>query len=783
MPAQLVPVPIAQVVVEDSFWGPKMRVWREVTIPDCLGKFEKDGALDNFDKVREGLGGKHSGPPWYDGLVYELIRGCADFLAAKRDAKLERRLDDYIERIATAQLRDPAGYLNTYTQLERPAHRWGLNGGDDNWQHDIYNAGAMVEAAVHYYRATGKTRLLECAVRLANHMADIMGPPPRRNVVPGHSLGEEALVKLYRLFLDDPALKARMPVPVNEQRYLALAEFWIENRGNHEGRKSYGTYAQDHAPVLQQETIEGHAVRATLLCAGLVAAGIENGRSDYLAAARRLWQNMVQRRMYIIGGLGSIAGHEGFGPDYELPNNGYLETCAAIGAAFFHHNMNLALKEARYVDELERALYNAVLPGVSLKGDSYFYENPIEAGPKRQRWSWHGCPCCPPMFLKLMGALPGYIYAQDANAVYVNLFVGSRANLTLDGLNLTLRQTTRYPWDGAITLAVEPDHPREFAVNLRLPAWCATPTLRVNGRAMADLATARGYARIQRVWKRGDVLELSLPMPVERIKANPKVEANLGRVALQRGPLVYCVEATDHGGQVRHLVLPPHTPLVPRHRAGLLGGITVLEGTGLALYRTAWPEQLYLPASRVPGVTNIPLLAIPYFANANRQPGEMQVWIAETPQQALPRLAPTVASLARVSASHCFTNDTVSALNDQVEPRGSDDKSIPRFTWWDHRGTREWVQYDFDRLTRVGAAEVYWWDERRINAHCRVPSSWRLLFLSGTQWKPVVGVSSWGTAMDRFNRVEFEAVETRALRLEVELQAGWSGGILEWRVE
>ncbi len=322
---RLSPLPIQQVVVQDDFWSPKFSVWREVTIPDCLAKFEKDGALTNFDKIRDGKGGEHGGPPWYDGLIYEMIRGCADFLAAKPDPQLEARLDGYIDRIAAAAAKDPDGYVNTFTQLKEPTHRWGLNGGNDVEQHDVYNAGALVEAAVHYYRATGKTRMLQVATRLANHMADVMGPPPKKNVVPGHSLPEEALVKLYLLFRDSPDLKSQIPVPVDEQRYLKLAEFWIENRGNHDGRsfgKFGGTYAQDHKPVLEQETIEGHAVRATLLCTGLAATANVNGREDYLVAARRLWENMVQRRMYVIGGLGAVAGHEGFGPDYELPNNG-----------------------------------------------------------------------------------------------------------------------------------------------------------------------------------------------------------------------------------------------------------------------------------------------------------------------------------------------------------------------------------------------------------------------------------------------------------------------------
>ncbi len=659
-PHLLTPVPVQQVLIEDDFWSPKLTVWREITIPDCLAKFEKDGALANFDKIRDGAGGDHGGPPWYDGLIYEMIRGCADFLASKPDPALEARLDGYIERIAAAAAKDPDGYLNTYTQLKEPLHRWGLNGGNDQWQHDVYNASAMIEAAVHYYRATGRTRLLETAARLANHMADVMGPSPKKNVVPGHSLGEEALVKLYLLFREMPQLKSRMPVPVDEQRYLALAEFWIENRGNHEGRASYGPYGQDDQPVLRQQTIEGHAVRATLLCAGLVAAANVNGREDYFTAARRLWDNMVLRRMYITGGLGAVAGYEGFGPDYALPNNGYLETCAAVGAGFFHQNMNLAFADARYADELERALFNGILSGVSLKGDAYFYENPLEADEKRTRWAWHGCPCCPPMFLKIMGALPGCIYAQEPGAVFVNQFIGSLAKLTVNGVPLSLRQTTRYPWDGDVKFAVEPEREADFAINVRLPGWCREPRLQVNGSPLAAFEKVRGYARLQRTWRRGDVIELSLPMPARRVQANPKVEADIGRMAIERGPLVYCLEAVDNGGHVRNIVIPPEAPLDAQYRPDLLGGATVIDGPALALTQEAWPDALYASSASVPGVTKVRFTAIPYYANANRQAGEMRVWMAEAADKAEP--LPAVGR-AREAAITVRANQTLHAVS------------------------------------------------------------------------------------------------------------------------
>jgi DUF1680 family protein len=548
-----------------------------------------------------------------------MIRACGDFLVTERDPALEARLDGYVERIAAAAARDPDGYLNTHTQLVEPEHRWGTNDGNDNWQHDVYNAGGMVEAAVHYYQATGKTRLLSVATQLANHMCDFMGPPPRHNVVPGHSIAEEAMVTLYLLYRAQPELKQQMPVPVDEERYLRLAEFWIENRGHHEGRRAFGSYGQDHQPVLEQETIEGHAVRATLLCTGLVATALVNGRTDYLTAARRLWDNMVRRRMYITGGLGAVAGHEGFGADYELPNDGYLETCAAVGAGFFHHNLNLATAEAQYADELERTLYNGVVCGVSLTGENHFYENPLE-GEGRRRWAWHNCPCCPPMFLKIMGALPGYIYAQDSGGVYVNLFLGSQADIDVSGTAVRLAQATGYPWDGKIRVEVSPERPAEFAVNLRLPGWSrrdepdtalyrrlgdmdgAEFELRVNGQTVGAPEIVRGYVRLQRRWQTGDVIEFHLPMPVQRMVAHPLVKADAGRVALMRGPLVYCVE-TFEDVSTQEFRLPSQARLTAEHCPDLLGGVTVVHTPGLD--------------------------AIPYYSNANRAPAHMRVWLPQ----------------------------------------------------------------------------------------------------------------------------------------------------------
>ncbi len=631
---RLTTVPISQVTIDDPFWSPKLEVWQQVTLQDCFSKFDRDGAFTNFDRVRLGETGDHGGPPWYDGLIYEMIRASADFLAAHPDPELEKQVDGYIDRIAAAANRSPDGYIETWTELMAPNHRWGLNGGDDLWQHDLYNAGALIDAGVHWYRATGRTDLLRVAVGMADDLCEKMGPPPKVNQVPGHPLGEEALVNLYLLFREQPQLKAQMRGRVDEEDYLKLAEFWIDDRGNHRGRSlNWGSYAQDDLPVFEQQEMEGHAVRDGLLCAGLAAAGNVTGRADYLTTAQRLWDNMVQCKMYVTGGLGALPNIEGFGADYYLPNQtAYCEICAAAAGGFFDRNMNLTFADARYADALERELFNGALVGVSLKGDRYFYDNPLEVDGEHERWSWNPCPCCPPMFLKLMSGLPGYIYAQEPGAVYVNQFISSHATLTINNTHVNLRQTTRYPWDGRIKLSVEPGQAADFTIYIRWPGWCArAPRLTVNGRAVENPEAIHGYARLQRTWRTGDVVELSLPMTAQCFQANPKVESDLGRVAIRRGPLVYCLEAVDNGGHVRNLSIPRRGKFQVLWRPDLLGGVDIIKGQAVSLEQPSDGSNaaLNLPSSKTIVRKNVRFTAVPYYAQDNRQPGEMEVWVAE----------------------------------------------------------------------------------------------------------------------------------------------------------
>lgn len=638
---QLTPLPIQAVTIEDSFWSPKRKVWQEITIPDCFTKFENDrgGAFNNFDRVRDGKLDGHAGPPWYDGLIYEMIRGSSDFLAAKADPDLENRLDGYIARIAAAQDRDPKGYLNTWTQLQHPNQRWGLNGGNDGYQHEMYNVGALCEAAVHYYQATGKTRLLKAAARLANYTCDQIGPSPKYELVPNHAIVEEAFANLYLLFRERPELKREMPGAVDEHRYLELAQYWVEARGHQrKDQPSYGAYNQDQKSVFEQTTIEGHAVRAALFCASVAALAGVNGGDDYRKAAIRLWGNMVGKKMYVTGGVGATAAGEAFGNDYVLPNDGYLETCGAVGAAFFARNLNLLTGDACYADALERELYNGALAGVSLAGNSYTYVNPLEASHGNSRWSWNGCPCCPPMFLKLMGAMPSYIYAQDKRGIYVNLFVGSRAQIQVAGQKVVIKQATGYPRDGDVKITVEPAKTSEFDLHMRIPGWCQGPSspddlyqvanrwpegavcLKVNGKTIEKPEIVRGYATVHRRWKSGDVAQLTLNMSVRPIKANAHVEADKGRMALLRGPLVYCFEGADNGGAVKNLAIPEETIFTPQYRSGVLGGVIVLQATATGLFQTPAKTTVSVPFK---------VTATPYYANANRGSCQMQVWMPQ----------------------------------------------------------------------------------------------------------------------------------------------------------
>jgi DUF1680 family protein len=651
LPGQVRPLNLENVKIQDAFWSPKLKTWDSKTVYDVFDKLEgqyvpdrpdlvedlkKSGrtlnAFLNFDLVAQGKSNinQHDGPPWYDGLVYETIRGAADLLVAYPDPKLEQKIDKYILRIAAAQAANKDGYVNTYTTLMRPAQEFGLNGGDERWQHDIYNAGMLMEAAVHYYKATGKTKLLDVAVRFANYICLQMGPDPKRNIIPGHGGPEEAMLKLYQLFKADPALKSKVTVPVNEQEYYAMVKFWIEDRGHYANadgsnpRTNFGAYNQDHMPVLEQQTLEGHAVRATLLATGVAATALENHDPKYIQTANNYWNNMVGKRMFITGGQGAIADDEKFGPDYFLPESAYLETCASMGSAFFSQRMNEMQSDGKYMDEFERVIYNNMLSSVSQDGDHYHYENPLIAT-RHPRWAWHSCPCCPPMFLKLVGALPQYIYAQDDKNIFVNLFIGSDAEVDLDKRKVFLKQETEYPWKGKTKVTVNPETPGTFVISIRIPGWATGKenpfdlytssvsgkvSLKVNGQSVA-VNPANGYAAISRNWTKGDVVELDLPMQPRLVSPHPEVKTIAGKMAIASGPVIYALEGLDNPDMTKSGIFKDAKMQVT-FRSDLMGGINVISGK--ATNGASAP---------------ITFTAIPFYATGNRGTYPYQVWLAK----------------------------------------------------------------------------------------------------------------------------------------------------------
>ena len=562
---------VHEVKVSDPMWTPLMDRAKSITVPDVLDKFEgkrhttqeggdnnwspdkgksdtavretQKDAFRNFDLVAQGhVGdGHHVGFPWFDGLIYESITGISDLLLHYPDKALEERIDAYIDRIAAAQDADRTGWLNTYTTLEENDHRWGEHGGNLRWQHDVYNDGCLVEAGVHYYRATGKTKLLEVALRNANYMYDFM-VAAGRNIVPGHALPEDALIQLWQLCQDEPKLGAKLHTPVYPDHYRTLAAYWLEQRGHVEGRSPLQQYAQDDKPFSEMTTIEGHAVRATLHATGLADMALAGGDKRYAETAKRLWDNMVGCRMFITGGVGAIHEDEKFGPDYYLPSDAYLETCAAIGAGLFSWRMNALTGEARYVDVLERILFNSVPAAVSLSGEQYTYQNPLNAD-RMNRWAWHDCPCCPPMWLKMLGQLPAMIYGTSRQTLYVNLFVGSEATLDVPGTGkVHVKQTVDWQ-QGEIRLNAMPlRRGAKLTVKVRIPSWCGGAEL-PTGLYRSNLSGQddTGY----RTFPLGES-SLRLDLSPRVVTADSRVRQLSGLGSLASGPFVYALERIDN---------------------------------------------------------------------------------------------------------------------------------------------------------------------------------------------------------------------------------------------
>ncbi len=753
----LLPLPLQKVEVGGPFWGPRLETNASATLGACLHQCRITGRIRNFAVAAGLVLGKHEGYFFNDSDVYKVLEGGAYILARHPDSPYRKQMERVIDLVGAAQERD--GYLNTFVQVVKPGGRWK----NVRFGHELYCAGHLFEAGDAWFRATGEVKLLGVAERFARNIRSVFGPRGRHDP-PGHEEIELALFKLWRL--------------TGNRDYLDLARFFLEQRGRPGGHKLYGEYAQDTVPVRKLREVHGHAVRAMYLFCGMTDLYAVTGDPALKEALDSLWTDLTERKMYVTGGIGSSGGNEGFTGPYDLPNDAaYCESCAAVGLALWAERMFRTSGEARYLDVLERVLYNGLLSGVSWSGDKFFYRNPLGSRGDIHRKDWYACACCPPNLLRYIASLPQRIYARRGDRVYLALYAESSVEAPLDGGSVRIAQETRYPWDGRVKVHVDPAEGKQsFELLCRVPGWCGGKArFHLDGKPVHP-PLVKGFASFRREWKRGDTLELEFPMEIRRVHADPRVAADRGRTALARGPLVYCLEACDNGGRARNLVLPPGAPLEARFEKGLFGGTVVIEGPAEAVLEKG--GKRVLAATR--------LEAIPYSLWDNRAPGEMVVWIpedpllAETPGEKGIR---TVFDGVVIRASHVFGGDRLTALRDGVLPRNSSDGTVPRFTWWPRKGSVQWVEYGFQELKRVSGTEVYWFDDGPSGG-CRVPASWRLLYKKGGKWVPVelLPGEKYGTRRDGMVRVRFRPVSSRNFRLEVKLKKGFSGGILEWRL-
>lgn len=629
-------VPFTSVKLTDNFWLPRIKTNHTVTIPASFARCESTGRIKNFEMAAAGSGKFCTVYPFDDTDIYKTIEGASFSLSLYPDKKLELYIDSLIVKIKAAQ--EPDGYLYTARTINPSApHHWA---GAQRWEkeremsHELYNSGHLYEAAAAHYQATSKRNLLDIALQNADLVCSVFGPD-KKHVAPGHQVVEMGLVKLYRI--------------TGKQEYLNTAKYFIEERGHYTGYDiksrdpwKNGAYWQDHKPVTEQYEAVGHAVRAGYLYAAMADIAALTNDKKMLTAIDSIWNNVVSKKIYVQGSIGAVGDGERFGGNYELPNNtAYNETCAAIANVYWNHRMFLLHGDAKYMDILEKTLYNGLISGVGMDGKSFFYTNAMEiknsyhhGDMEGERSGWFTCSCCPTNVTRLIPSVSGYMYAQRNNDVFVNLFINGSANLTVNKKAVQIQQENNYPWDGKLVFRITPKSAQDFNLLIRIPGWSqnqampsnlytfaetsdAKVSININGKPM-DFKVENGFAKLSRTWKKGDVVEVNLPMPVRKIEASKKVKNDIGKVSLQRGPLVYCAEWPDNQGKTSNLIVPKNSSFTTEFKPELLQGVTVINGEAIAIHTNSETNTVASGKQK--------FVAIPYYAWAHRGKGEMAVW-------------------------------------------------------------------------------------------------------------------------------------------------------------
>lgn len=802
----LTPVSFEQVTLTDNFWNNRMRIQKEVLVPVAFERTEI--AVEDLRRTANYLKGIEGPLPsdsrFSTSDLFKVIEGAAYLLKMERDPKLEKQIDDIADIIAQAQ--QPDGYLYPphITGSYKTAPLWGGAGMGDkpySWvvhSHELYNMGHLYEAAVVYYQATGKKNLLDIATKSAKHINKVFFEGYRNynggkpvNQAPGHEEIEIALVKLYRV-TGDPL-------------YLNMAKKFIDIRGVTYVPDGKGTmspeYAQQHAPVREQDKAVGHAVRAVYLYSGMSDVGTLTGDTTLSPALDKIWGNIVDTRMHITGGLGAIHGIEGFGPEYELPNKeAYNETCAAVGNVFFNHRMFLLEKDGKYMDVAEVSLLNNVLAGVNLEGNKFFYVNPLASDGTVDRSYWFGTACCPTNLARLIPQISGLMYAHTDNEIYCSFYTGSKVDFALTSGKVALEQKTNYPFDESILLTVNPEkNDQTFSIKMRIPTWVGSQfipgklyryvdnnskawELYINDKKVGNLSFKKGevsldkgFVSISRKWKKGDKVELKLPMPVRYSHAINEVKADNDRVAISRGPLVYCAEGIDNTEDVNRYYLTKVSTdaKVQRDDTGILRGIDLIKNVSAD----------YIDVKG--NIHQASLNLIPYYAWNNRGVSTMNIWFAENEKKVRESVAILPVAIKDIKATYTNEGENVFSIVDGKHPKNSKDTEINRWTSLNKKGEKQSIDFTFEKPTDIKAFSVYWYDD---NGGVRLPDVWNLEYKDDSgSWKPfpLYSTDSYSLLKDQFNLVhsDGDSFVVESIRLNVTPKADSAVGVLQVRFD